>query len=344
MSTAAHALHFPFPTPPADGHPLEIAPGIFWVRFAIPFALTHVNIYLLRDSDGWVAIDTSAGTSATEATWNEVFRFMGGPRALKRLIITHHHVDHSGAAGWLMRQTGCDVLMAALERDAMARSLTPHAPDRSQRLVRHLLWLGCPENEAQEIPRNIWRIADYSGPLAAAPQVIAAGDNLTIGGRNWRLRTGNGHAPESIMLHCEAEDILVAGDQILPKISPFIGVFMEDKDKNPLADYMGFLEGAAQDIPADTLVLPGHGLPFAGAGRRIRVLHTHHIERCDLLLASCRAETSTPRALVDRLFRRNLDGMMSMALAETMAHVNYLVADGRLAAATDQGELRLRTL
>ena len=344
MSKAAHALHFPHQTPPADGHPLEIAPGIYWVRFAIPFALTHVNIYLLRDLDGWVAVDTSAGTDKTQATWTEIFRFMGGPKALKRLIITHHHVDHSGAAGWLMQATGCEVLMAAQERDAMARSLAPHAPDRPQKLVRHLLWLGCPEAEAQDIPRNIWRIADYSGPLASAPHIIARGDRLAMGGREWLLRTGNGHAPESIMLHCEAEGILIAGDQILPKISPFIGIFMEDKDKNPLADYMGFLEGAMRDIPRDTLVLPGHGLPFAGAGRRVRALHEHHIERCDLVLESCLSATSTPRALVDRLFRRNLDGMMSMALAETMAHVNYLLADGRLAAATEAGELRLKTI
>ncbi|MER2603243.1 MAG: MBL fold metallo-hydrolase [Candidatus Competibacter phosphatis] len=344
MSRSAHALHFPVQTPPADGQPLEIAPGIFWVRFAIPFALTHVNIYLLRDSDGWVAIDTSAGTDRTHAAWTEIFRFIGGPKSLKRLIITHHHVDHSGAAGWLMQATGCDVLMAGAERDAMARSLVPHAPDRAARLVQHLRWLGCAEPEAQDIPKNIWRIADYSGPLAGAPQVIAGGDRLIIGGREWLLRTGNGHAPESIMLHCEAENILIAGDQILPTISPFIGVFMEEKDHNPLADYMGFLEDAAHDIPADTLVLPGHGLPFAGAGPRLRVLHEHHVARCDLVLETCHAASSTPRALVDRLFRRNLDGMMSMALAETMAHVNYLVAEGRLAAETESGALRLKTV
>lgn len=96
-------------------------------------------------------------------------------------------------------------------------------------------------------------------------------------------------------------------------------------------------------MPDPTLVLPGHGLPFRGARQRIAELKAHHAARCALIVESCNGREATVRVLVDRLFNRNLDGVMTMALAETLAHVHVLLDDGRLDAATKDDVLALRS-
>jgi glyoxylase-like metal-dependent hydrolase (beta-lactamase superfamily II) len=321
---------FPFPEPPPSGIPLEIAEGIFWVRLALPFQLDHVNLYLLKEADGWFAVDAGVDNPQTRAAWQELLAFIGGPSRLKRLLVTHHHVDHVGAAGWLENETGCKILMSRIEHQLAVKSLAPEQLDRRERMQAHLRWLGCAAEEAETLTSRPFRSSDHMGPLPDAITFIAPGDEIRIGGRNWQALSGQGHSPAPTMLHSAADNLLLAGDQILSTISPFVGTFGDAPLASPLRDYLAFLDEAAAVIPGETLILPGHGLPFRGVKDRIAGLKAHHAERCGKIVEECRTADLTTRDLIDKLFTRSLDGVMAMALAETLSHVNLLVDSGEL--------------
>jgi glyoxylase-like metal-dependent hydrolase (beta-lactamase superfamily II) len=158
---------------------------------------------------------------------------------------------------------------------------------------------------------------------------LLGGAELEIGSRRWRLITGYGHCPEHISLYCEALGVLISGDMLLPRITTNVSVQAYEPEGNPLAL---FLDSTARmlSLPADTLVLPSHGLPFRGARERASQLAEHHRLRLAELEAACDAPRSAAD-LVPVLFRRELDGhQMFFAMGESMAHLHYLLAQGRL--------------
>ena len=330
-----------FPETLPLGEPLEVAEGLWWVRLALPFQLNHVNVYLLCEDDGWTAVDTGVNNPESRENWQKIFAFIGGITALKRLIVTHHHVDHVGLAGWLASETGCAVFMSAGEQKAAHHALQPDHPDRVARMSAHLRWLGCDGEEIAALTSSLFRATTYMGPLPGEIGAISPGDDLRIGNRIWHVLPGKGHSVEPVMLHCPEESLLIAGDQILSSISPFIGTFGDAPLASPLRDYLAFLAGIEKTLPEDTLVLGGHGRPFDGALQRIASLKAHHAERCDKIVEACRAKPLTIRDMMVHIFTRTLDGVMTMALAEVLSHVNLLVDEGRLVAG---GNPEIRTL
>lgn len=335
----------PIVAPPAAGAPpLRVADGLLWMRLALPFALNHVNVFVLRDGDGWLAVDAGIDNADTRQSWETLFAAIGGREKLKRLLVTHHHVDHVGSAACVARETGCEVLMSAPEAAELRRSLTPHAGDREQRLVAHFHRLGCDPKEAAELAAHRWRTTSYVGGYPERVRLLEAGETVTIDGRPYAVRLGGGHTVASVMLAAQDRSILIAGDQILHHISPFVGVLLDAPEANPLADYLRFLADVGPTIAPETLVLPGHGVLFRDGKARCDALAAHHAERCERILRNCREEARSVRGLIEAVFTRNLDGVMGMALAEIHAHVNLMLADGRLTAAERDGQLVYRAV
>jgi glyoxylase-like metal-dependent hydrolase (beta-lactamase superfamily II) len=169
-------------------------------------------------------------------------------------------------------------------------------------------------------------------PLPPTFQRLVAGDTLRIGGRAFSVLAGDGHAPEQIMLHCAADKLLFAADQVLAKISPNVSVWAVDPHGDPLGLYLRSLLLLKAQIPADTLVLPGHQLPFYGLHARSDQLVAHHLERCAAIAAACRTQPRSAADLVPVIFHHALDAhQMSFAFSEVLAHVNYMLREGRLA-------------
>jgi glyoxylase-like metal-dependent hydrolase (beta-lactamase superfamily II) len=166
------------------------------------------------------------------------------------------------------------------------------------------------------IPRSFTRLAD--------------GDEIAIGGRSWHVVVGRGHAPEHACLFCPTLDLLISGDQVLPKISPNVGVWPNEPEANPLALFLASLDKLRAMVPAGSFVLPSHNLPFRGLDRRIGQLQAHHAERLAEVETAC-ATPQSAAAIVPLLFRRKLDAhQLGFALGETLAHLHYLLQTGRL--------------
>lgn len=312
---------------PPLGEVREVTPGILWVRAPLPFALDHVNLWLLDDGDAWTAIDTGYGDDKTRAIWEGLLGRELSGKPLARVLVTHFHPDHLGQAGWLCERTGAPLLMSRTEW-LTGRML---ALDSSETFlaIGDLHWRRSAMGEAA-IARQRARGNGYRRGVSPPPGRfirLMAGDEIAIGGTSWRVIVGEGHAPEQITLYSSERGILLAADQILPRISPVVSVWASQPEADPLGDFLRSLDHY-RDLPEDTQVLPSHHYPFTGLHARLHQLKAHHAQRLERALDAC-AEARTVAEVVKALFPRALDSHQEgFALAETLAHLNRLWRDG----------------
>jgi glyoxylase-like metal-dependent hydrolase (beta-lactamase superfamily II) len=321
---ALSSLDFPFPVP-AEGAPVEILPGLFWLRLPLPFALDHVNVWLLDDGAGWTVIDTGYGDDRTRAIWAPVL----AGRPLTRLLVTHFHPDHAGLVGWLADKTDAPLAMARTEW-LTARWL---ALDASEQLLdsadAHYAAAGLSAELRKRLRARGNAYRRGVGLPPASFTRLAAGDEVTAGGSRWRVIVAEGHAPEQVTLWSAERNLLIAADQLLPRITPVVGVWPMQPEADPLGDFHRSLERYAE-LPADALVLPSHERPYRGLHTRRAQLAAHHAERLDRVASLCRVPRTTAEVM-DGLFPSSLDlHQRGFALAETLAHLNRLLAERRV--------------
>lgn len=314
--------------PAASGEILEVGPGVLRVRLPLPFALDHINVWLLADGRGFTLVDTGIASDATRAAWERVHRHVLGGRPLARIVCTHFHPDHVGLAGWLAgRHRGAELwasqaewLHARLHAGESARATKGAARGFYRRA-------GVPAAEAAPLVEQAPSYARLVDDVPESYHRLRDGATLEVGGVLWRVIIGRGHSPEHVCLHAPALRLLVSGDQVLPAITPNVSVWPGEPDADPVAD---FLESAAtlRQVPDDVLVLPSHGRPFRGLHARLDALGLHHRQRLDEVLAAC-GEPRTAHEVTRSMFRRDLDAhQTTFAVGEALAHLNHLVASG----------------
>ena len=333
------SLTYPIAAPPAPGEVSRIAPGVLWFRLKLPFALNHVNIYLLEDDDGWLVLDTGIATDDCRAGWDAI---LSGPlkgERLSRMVVTHFHPDHVGLAGWLHERFRLKLTMPRTEY--LYHLMAAHGRGDMYHAAHSSFYLGhglSPEMTNAILGRGLNYLQLVSG-VPASYDRIAHGDDLPVGGRMFQTLTGGGHALEQAMLHQPGDRLLFAADQVIARISPNVSVHPVEPNENPLGDYLRDLASLRASVAEDVLVLPGHGLPFHGLHTRIDELTAHHAQRCAAIAAACVNEPQSAAALVPLLFDRALDAHQTgFAFGEVLAHVNYMVDLGELSRdQTDQG-------
>ena len=350
MNALEAQLAYPFgDTIPAPGSLHAIVPGLVWIRMPLPFALDHINLWLLQDEQegrsGWSVVDCGAGTDATRAAWEQVLTEGLDGAPLLRVIATHCHPDHVGLSGWLSTRFGAPFWTTTGEF-AFARMMAAALPGvDGPSAIPHFERHGLTDPSMLEQMRS--RKNYYPSLVAAVPQAytrLQDGGQVMIGDTGWRVITGFGHSPEHASLYSEQLNILISGDMVLPRISTNVSVFAVEPEGNPLQWYLDSLDKFAS-LPADTLVLPSHGKPFRGLHTRIAQLRAHHVERLAEVVAAC-AEPKTAAEIVPIMFRRPLDAhQLSFALGEALAHLHKLWRDGVLRRTTDaQGLIRFQIL
>jgi glyoxylase-like metal-dependent hydrolase (beta-lactamase superfamily II) len=337
-------LSFPVPTAPAPGSVTDIAPGVLWLRLPLPFALDHVNIYLIEDGPGWAVLDTGIDDARSRAMWLAALQGRLRGRPLTRLIVTHFHPDHIGLAGWLAEAHGLDLTMSQTEFLFSHHVRLPgHAGKRAaQEAFYHAGGLEGPD--VTGLLGGGHAYLDMTSPLPLVFTRVAAGDTLDLSGRRFEVLTGPGHAPEQIMLLNRDENLFLAADQVLAHISPNISVWFQEPAADPLGGYLASLERLRAVVADDVLVLAAHNLPFRGLHERLDELARHHEERCERILDACVRAPHSAAELLPVVFHRPLDAHQTgFAFGEVLAHTNYLRRRGALLGVTgDDGVVRLR--
>ena len=329
-------LHYPFgDTVPGAGQVIDIAPGVRWLRMGLPFALDHINLWLLADRidgvDGWTIVDCGVTNDATRAAWEQVFERELQGRPVLRVIATHMHPDHIGLAHWLTERWQCRLWVSATDYNGArvaSQSTTGFGGDRAAAFfASHGL------TDPDSVAKVRARANYYAGMVPAVPpsyRRLMDGMVLDIGGRAWRCVAGYGHAPEHIALACDEPALLISGDMVLPRISTNVSVYDLEPESDPLALYLASLQ-RYEPLAQGTLVLPSHGKPFTGLHARLRQLRSHHDERLADVLAACAQRPQHAADLLPVLFRRQLDlHQTTFAMGEAVAHLHLLWYQGRL--------------
>jgi glyoxylase-like metal-dependent hydrolase (beta-lactamase superfamily II) len=335
------ALHYPLgDTLPAPGAAIEVAPGVRWLRMRLPFALDHINLWLLRDEQdgaaGWTVVDCGIADDATRALWEQVFEQQLQGLPVLRVIVTHMHPDHIGLAHWLTErwsrpERDCRLWISATDWHAArvaSRADTAFGGEGAAAFfARHGM------SDPESLTKVRARTSYYASMVPQIPRRfrrLMGGMALDIGGRRWVCIAGYGHAPEHIALHCAEAGVLISGDMVLPRISTNVSVFDLEPEADPLPMYLDSI-AALRTLPADTLVLPSHGKPFIGLHERIAQLHAHHDERFADVLLACAAAPQSACDLLPVLFRRPLDlHQTTFAMGEAVAHLHALAGRGQL--------------
>jgi glyoxylase-like metal-dependent hydrolase (beta-lactamase superfamily II) len=330
-------LFYPHETAPATGSTLTVAPGVEWLCMPLPFALNHINLWLLADGDGYVAVDTGIALDEVKAAWKSTLT----GRHLNRCIVTHFHPDHLGLAGWLEQETGARLWMSQgeyLTAHMIAEAVGSYTVAAMLTFFRRH---GLDETSIAALAARGNAYRRGVPIIPASYQRLFADQQIQIGAHAWRTIVGYGHAPEHMSLYCAELKLLISGDMLLPRISTNISVLAATPLDNPLKQFLDSID-ALRTLPEDTLVLPSHGRPFRGLHARVAQLEAHHAERCEVLLAACATRPHTAAELIGTLFGREIpDPHQTMfAMGEAIAHLNYLQNNGRMRRIEENGVIR----
>lgn len=321
---------YPFEGTPELGTTLEVAPGIHWLRMPLPFKLDHINLWLLEDGDKWVIIDTGICRDEVKSAWAEIFTSVMQDRPVSKVVVTHFHPDHAGLAGWLTEKFDVPLIMPLAEW-TFGRMVWLDGGEYSLDLFRAFYRrAGFSEEMMESVSRRVSGYRNVVAPIPGAFDRITDGDEITIGGKSWQMIVGRGHSPEHACLYCKESDVLISGDQVLPRISPNVSVWPQEPNGKPLGLYLETLSRIGTQISGNPLVLPSHDWPFYGLHARLDDLIAHHHERLDETFDA----VDTPKSGVEvlrKLFNRPLDEHQTFfAIGETLAHLYHLADEGRI--------------
>ena len=334
MNRLEKELNYPLgDTLPETGQKLQVATGVYWLRMALPFALNHINLWLLRDRydgvDGWCIVDCCLDSPESRSHWEQIFENSLDGLPVVRVLATHMHPDHLGLAHWLCERWQVPLFISATDYHT-ARTLVS-TPDerhsghamaffRSHGLVDPQVFDALSDRSLQFV---------HMVPALPAQFVrLIDGQVLRIGDNDWHCISGYGHTPEHIALHSPSLNVLISGDMVLPRISSNISVYDSEPLADPLRLFLTSLTRYAR-LPADCLTLPSHGKPFTGLHTRITQLLDHHDKRlAELSLALADKDLSALEAM-SILFTRQLDAhQTTFAIGEALAHLHYLWYSG----------------
>jgi glyoxylase-like metal-dependent hydrolase (beta-lactamase superfamily II) len=291
---------------------VELADGVRRLTFPLPTQPWHVHGYLLEGDEGWTLVDTGLALPDLEE------RVLALDVDIARVVVTHFHPDHVGGAEQIRAATGAPVLQGELDYEQCEHVWgNPRWPERMA------AWFG-EHGVPRAITDDLIEVGSAYGAFirfAREPERLREGDRVD----GWEVLAVPGHADGHIALL--RDGALVAGDHLLPRISPAVGLY-PDSRPDPLADYLDSLRRTVELAPR--IVYPGHGDPVEDAAGRARDLIEHHRERLDATEAALVGEPQSGYEISRVVFGGELSpAARRFAVAETLSHLVRLAAEGR---------------
>jgi glyoxylase-like metal-dependent hydrolase (beta-lactamase superfamily II) len=320
----------------SDNPVREVAEGIYQIRLPLPFALNHVNCYLLRDGAGWTLLDTGLNTAPAQAAWQAAFDTLHiTPADIQRMILTHVHPDHYGMAGWFYEQNHAPILLSPRERD-LARLLWGGEGLLATAFDAYLHRCGMPAEQIPAVMEGLVFTAERTFPHPPVLDTLQAGDSLRVGQRVLRVLSAPGHSDGQLIFYDADDQLMLSGDHVLMHITPNIGLW-PDNEPNPLGRYLQSLE--ALDAYPVRLALPGHKTLIQDWHGRLAELRAHHAARLQhtqmAVGAGATVYTTSLQVFQSQRFSPH---EWRFAMAETLAHLEVLQNRGSIQQReTDEG-------
>ena len=323
---------------PEVGETIEVAKGVHWLRMPLPFSLAWINLWLIDDGDSWTIVDTGMPTDEGKSAWRKILDEKLDGRQVQRIIVTHMHPDHIGNAGWLHRKTGAEFWISRLEYVTCRMLSADTGREAPKAAIDFYTRAGWSEDALQAYRERFGRFGKGVSQMPDSYRRLSHGDAFKMAGEDWQVITGNGHSPEHSCLFCPSLNVLIAGDQLLPRISSNVSVHPTEPAADPLSDWMESCARLKKAVPKDVLVLPAHNEPFTGAHDRLQGLIDGHEKGLTRLKKRLGQE---PRRVVDTfpaLFGRKIGpDLIGLATGEALAHLNCLLGRGEITVQTQGG-------
>ena len=321
---------------PKPGGVTRLAEGVYWIRMPMMGRLDHINVWLLRDYDGWTIVDTGLFREEVQAHWQTIFSKHLDGKPVTRVIATHLHSDHTGLAGWLTREWDCELWMSRSDF-IMCKVLADDGPaDVPEDALTFYRRAGFSEEWLDRYRQRFGQFGANVSELPAGYRRIIDCQYIDIGGREWQAVIGHGHAPEHVCLHCPELKLIIGGDQILPKITPNVSVQPFEPQANPLRDFLDTCIRFREFLPSDLMVLPAHESLYKGVHERLTALIDWHEVALENLYNLC----SEPKRAVDvfpALFKSEIsDWTFLPATGESLAHLHCALERRILQVALDE--------
>ncbi len=311
----------------------KIEDDIFQLRLPLPFALNHVQCYLLRGDDGWTIVDTGLNTSAARTGWQETFAALHiAPGDVKQIIITHCHPDHYGLAGWLQEQcraagTAPPVFMSS-RGITFAEQVWQRYESQIEQMEADFHHCGMTPRQAATVANEVSVVASRTSPHPEYIHPLQAGATIQMGNRQFEMIHTPGHADGQIIFYDAADQLLLCGDHVLNDITPHIGRW-PNGDPDPLGRYLTSLRQLSG--LAVRLALPGHKTLITRWQERLDELLRHHELRLQHTLNAV-GHGATVFEVGQKVFGlENLNvHNLRFAIAETLAHLDLLIIQDRI--------------
>ena len=312
----------------APGEVMEIVEGVFWLRMPLPFQLDHINLWLIEDFDGWTLIDTGINNTETKSLWIKLLPNLPNGGRINRLICTHAHPDHMGLAGWFCDEFGLTLNATKNEWDMGVRLSRGRIQEEAE-FKKFFKQAGCSTKQIKLLSRHLLTSNRFFHEVPINYIKISDKNEIRIGRRSWNVIVGKGHSAEHACLYCGEIDVLIGGDQILPKITPTIILHTYEPNGNPL---LAFLDSNKKfkSLGDKTRVLPSHNRPFVGLQTRLIQYEEHHFRRLEQTYEACKFG-ATAIEVARILFTEKPDPYhLFFSVGEALAHLRYLEVEGRL--------------
>lgn len=295
----------------------------------VPGSLRAINLWVLAGTNGATLVDTGMRDAVTKNAWEVLKANHFNNFSVERVFVTHMHPDHSGLAGWLIEQFPNSILsMSRLEYYVLRELSRDVGRTLPASVLKFYCQCGWSQKQLASYQSEFGSFAKMIHPLPNLFDAVVDGDQINTGVTQWEVVTGRGHSPEQSLLYSVENELLIAGDQVLPTISPNVSVFPQEPNADPLSDWLQSLERLKQRVPNSVLVLPSHGRPFRGLHSRIEAIVDEH----EKSLSELAKFLSRPKRVVDTfevLFRREIpSSQLVMATGEALAHLACLRARG----------------
>jgi glyoxylase-like metal-dependent hydrolase (beta-lactamase superfamily II) len=329
-------LTYPFLDLPKPGEIKEVAQDVFWIRMPMPGRLDHINVWLLRDYDGWSIVDTGLNRDDIRKWWEVIFDQHLENKPIKRIFSTHMHGDHTGLAGWLVRRWGVELWMSRTDF-VMCKLMAADGPsDLPEDALRFYHRAGFSEQRLNEYKSRFGQFGASISPLPAGFHRVKDAEYIDIGGREWRVVVGRGHSPEHVCLYCPELKVIIGGDQVLPRITPNVSVNPSEPGANPLKEWLDSCVHLRELLPSNLLVLPAHQDLYYGIEERLTALIQFHENALNQLYDLC-AEPKRSVDVFDAIFKSEItEWTYFMATGESIAHINCALDRRMLVAEEDK--------